>query len=82
MANSLSLYNPHKTTISSYIKDINKEIDSLSSQCENIIFLRNFNCELKEETLSKFCEVRNLKSLIKKPTCFKNPEKQKPIFDK
>ena len=45
VANSLSLYNPHKTTISSYLKDIDKEIDSLSSQYENIILLGDFNCE-------------------------------------
>ena len=70
-----SLYNPHKTTISSYLKDIEKEIDSLLSQCENIILQGDFNCELKEETLSTFCEVHNLKNLIKEPTCFKNPEK-------
>ena len=28
----VSLYNPHKTTISSYLKDKEKEIDSLLSQ--------------------------------------------------
>ena len=50
------LYNPHKTTISSYLKGIEKEIDSLSSQYENIL-LGDFNCELKVETLPAFCEV-------------------------
>ena len=50
-------------------------MDSLSSQYENIILLGDFNCELKEETLSTFRKVRNLKNLIKEPTCYKNPEK-------
>ena len=59
----------------SYLKDIEKEIDSLSSQYENIILLGDFNCELKEETLSTFCEVHSLKYLTKEPTCFQNPEK-------
>ena len=70
-----SLYNLHKTTISSYLKDIEKGIGSVSSQHENIILLGDFNCELKEEALSTFCKVHNLKNLIKEPTCFKNPEK-------
>ena len=59
----------------SYLKDIEKEIDSLSSQYENIILLGDFNCECKEGTLSIFCEVHNLKNLINEPVCFKNPEK-------
>ena len=59
----------------SYLKDIEKEIDSLSSQYENIILLGDFNCECKEGTLSIFCEVHNLKTLINEPVCFKNPEK-------
>ena len=69
MANSLivSLYNRHKTTISSFLKDIEKEIDSLSSQYENIILPGDFNHEPKVDTY--------LKNLIKEPTCFKNPEK-------
>ena len=71
----VSLYNPYKTTISSHLKDILKEIGSLPSKCENIIPLGDFNCELKEETLSIFCEVHNLKNLLKEPNCFKNPEK-------
>ena len=50
-------------------------MDSLSSQYENIILLGDFNCELKEETLSTFCKVHNLKNLVKEPTCYKNPEK-------
>ena len=59
----------------SYLKYIQKEIDSLSSQYENIILLEDFNCECKEGTLSIFCEVHNLKNLINEPVCFKNSEK-------
>ena len=57
------------------VKDIEKEIDSLPPQYEMIIILWNFNCEVKEETMSTFGEVHNLKNLIKQPTCFKNSEK-------
>ena len=59
----------------SYLKDIEKETDSLSSQYENMILLGDFNCECKEGSLSIFCEVHNLKNLINEPVCFKNPEK-------
>ena len=69
------MYNTNKTTLPSYLKDIDKELDSLSPQYGNIALLRDFDCELKEETLSIFCEVYNLKILIKEPIYFKNPEK-------
>ena len=46
----------------------------MSSPYENTILLEGFNCELKEETPSTFCEVYNLKNLMKEPTCFENPE--------
>ena len=45
----VSLYNPHKTTISNYLKDIEKKIETLSSQYEIIILLGDFDFELRKE---------------------------------
>ena len=35
----------------------------------------DLNAELTEATVSDFCEIYNLKHLIKDKTCFKNPTK-------
>ena len=41
-----------------------------------IIFLFNsvFNSEFSELCLNDFCDIYNLKNLVKKPTCYKNPD--------
>ena len=39
----------------------------------------DFNAELSNDLLDGFCEPCNLKSLIEKPTCFKNPDSPKSI---
>ena len=42
---------------------------------KNVAFLGDFNAGIEETTMKSFCESYNLTSLIKQPTCFKNPEK-------
>ena len=54
-------------------------MDSLSSKYDNIVLIGDFNCEPKEEYLSTFCEIHNLKNLINEPTCFKNLAKRSNI---
>ena len=41
-----------------------------------IIFLFNsvFNSEFSELCLNDFCDIYNLKNLVKKPTCYKSPD--------
>ena len=41
----------------------------------NIILLGDFNTEPSDTVLSNFCEIYDLKNLIKVKTCFKNPIK-------
>lgn len=38
-----------------------------------MILAGNFNIEINETFLQLFCESYELKSLIKEPTCYKNP---------
>ena len=39
------------------------------------MLLADFNASVSEECLTGFCNLNGLTSLIKKPTCFKNPDK-------
>ena len=39
------------------------------------LFLGNFNATTNEKFMEEFCNLNGLTSLIKKPTCFKNPNK-------
>ena len=45
----------------------------MSSTYENFLLLGDFNAEPTTTTVSDFCEIYNLKNIIKDKTCFKNP---------
>ena len=68
-------YNPHKNNIGSHLNVITKTLDTYYGKYENVVFLGDFNAGIEETTMKSFCESYNLTSLIKQPTCFKNPEK-------
>ena len=72
-------YNPHKNSISTHIDFLRRERDLHSSNYENFILLGDFNSEMTDKNLKDFCNLYLLKNLIKKPTCFKNPENPKTI---
>ena len=67
-------YNPHKKNISNHMHHLNKDLDVYLKNYDNLLILGDLNSELEETCLNDFCNVSNLKSLNKKPTCFKNPE--------
>ena len=41
---------------------------------DNFIILGDFNSEVEDEAMANFCSLFNIKSLIKKPSCFKNTQ--------
>ena len=42
---------------------------------QNFLFVGDFNASVNEKCWAEFCKLNGLTSLIKKPTCFKNPDK-------
>ena len=67
-------YNPHKSNIGKHLDIISRSLDTFSTKYENIILLGDFNACVDDEALQSFCKSYSLHSLIKQPTCFKNPE--------
>ena len=68
-------YNPHKSEIKKHLSALRNSLDFHSSKYEKILILGDFNVEIEEANMKSFCENYNLKSLIKQPTCYKNPNK-------
>ena len=66
-------YNPHKTYISDFLKEISKVLDLTTANYEHLFFMGDLNSEVKEKCFREFCHLYNLKNLINMPTCFKNP---------
>ena len=68
-------YNPKYSQISHHLKEIGKDLDVLTSKYENIVLMGDFNAEPTDTALSDFCEIYNLKNVIKDKTYFKNLNK-------
>ena len=70
MRNIGCFYNPNPFPISSYLNEIEPNLDLLSSRYENLL-LRDFNGEPTSTTVSDFCEIYNTKHnlLPSVPTC-------------
>ena len=67
--------------ISKHLNEIGKNLDLLLSKYDNCMLIGDVNAEPTEATVSNFCEIYNLKLLIKDKTCFKNPIKPTRIID-
>ena len=66
-------YNNEKKHIGKYLLDLGRSLDSLIGKYDNLLLVGDFNSETSETCMSEFCDVYNLKNLIKDPICFKNP---------
>ena len=67
-------YNPHKSNIINPLNIISRSLDIHSTKYENIVLLGDFNACVDDEALQTFCKSYSFNSLIKQPTCFKNPK--------
>ena len=67
-------YNPSKNNISSHLEALRRSLDIYSALYKNTILVGDFNVDVNDPIMGFFCESYNFKSLIKDPTCFKNPE--------
>ena len=67
-------YNPHRNNIKPHLEILSRNLDLYSSLYENIIILGDFNVETTDPSMEDFCIRFNLISLIKDPTCYKNPD--------
>ena len=66
-------YNSNESNIYKYLNCLSKGLDTYISQDNNIMLLGDLDVEDSNLVLNEFCNVYNLFSLFKEPTCFKNP---------
>ena len=66
-------YNPNKTMICNHLDDLSTYLDLHCTTYEKILILGDFNVGIEEQHMKAFCDNYNLTSLIKQPTCYKNP---------
>ena len=67
-------YNPAKNNISSQLESLSRNLDLYTSKFENILVTGDLNLSIDDNNMKNFCQSYNLESLIKIPTCCKNPD--------
>ena len=73
-------YDPHKNNTGNHLKALSDFLDSHSSTYEKVLILGDFNVEVDDQNMKSFCDSCSLTSLIKQPTCYKNPSHSKCIY--
>ena len=66
-------YNPKSENIVNFVKEMGHVLDIYMKKYDNFLLLGDFNSEMNETAMREFNDTYNLKNLITKPTCFKNP---------
>ena len=58
----------------SHLEHLGRSLDLYSLNEDNLLLMGNFNVNISKLNIKDFCDLHGFKSLIKVPTCFKNPE--------
>ena len=72
--NGTKSYNSKKSNIRAHLECLNKSLALHLLKYEHFLVLRDFNVCVEYSSMSVICDTYNLKSLIREPTCYKNPE--------
>ena len=67
-------YKPHRNNIGNHLDSLSKNLALYSSAYDTYIVIGDFNVEPYSKEMSSFCDTFDLNSLVKKPTCYKNPD--------
>ena len=68
-------YNPKRSQISNHLSQLSKDTNIYLTKYDQLLFLGDFNAGVEDTSMKNFCSSYNLRSMINKPTCFKNPDK-------
>ena len=67
-------YNPTKNNISSHLVSLSRNLALYTSKFENVLVIGYLSISTEDNNMKIFCQSYNLKSLLKVPTCYKNPD--------
>ena len=67
-------YNPHKSSIDNHLLALSDSLGVYSSTYEEIVILGHFNVGKENNYMKIICKNYNFRTLIKQPTCYRNPD--------
>ena len=68
-------YNPTKMQTSNHLAELSKSTDIHLTKYDELLFLGHCNGGVEDSSVKSFCCSYNVRSMINRPICFKNPEK-------
>ena len=71
--------NSNRCKIVFYQENVNRSLALCLSHYENFIIIGAFNVQANDSAISVFRDTYDLKSLVKDPSCYKNPNKSSSI---
>ena len=68
-------HNPTQMQTSNHLAELSKSTDIHLTKYDELLFLGHCNGGVEDSSVKSFCCSYNVRSMINRPTCFKNPEK-------
>ena len=67
-------YNPNKSLMENQLRQLQKQLEAFSERYEHFLIMGDFNADISDPSMTSFCSLFKLKSIVKEPTCYNNPE--------
>ena len=61
--------------MTNHLDAFKRSLDPYSAKYDNLMVIGDLNAEINLECMKLFWETYDISSLVKVPTCYKNPEK-------
>ena len=66
--------NPKKSLIENHLQQLQEQLEVFSERYEHFLIMRDFNTDVSDHSITLFYTLFKLKSIVKEPKCYKNPE--------
>ena len=67
-------YNPNKSLIENPLRQLQKQLEAFSEMYEHFLIMGDFNADVSDPSVTSFCTLFKLKSIVKEQAYYKNPE--------
>ena len=58
-------YNPNKSLIENHLRQLQKQLEASSERYEHFLIMRDFNADVSDPSVTSFCTLFKLKSIVK-----------------
>ena len=67
-------YNPNKSSIENHLRQLQKQLEAFNERYEHLLIMGDLNADVSGASMTSFFTLFKLKSIVKEPICYKDPE--------